>query len=146
MKIKIAAIAIATLAIGAGLAYADSALKEQREAMMKKNGAAMGEMAKIAKGQAAYDVEVIKASLATIAQVGKDYPALFPAADAVVDPEASPKIWENMDDFNAKSAKMTADAEALMASPPADAAAVGAALGTLGQSCQSCHEAYRIKS
>jgi len=61
------------------------------------------------------------------------------------DEEASPKIWENMDDFKARAAKLSTDAETVLAQLPADAAGVGAALNTLGGNCGGCHQLYRIK-
>lgn len=59
--------------------------------------------------------------------------------------EASPKIWENMEDFKEKAAKLGGDAEKILAQLPADQAGVGAALGILGKDCSSCHETYRLK-
>ena len=59
--------------------------------------------------------------------------------------EASPKIWEAMDDFKAKAVKLGADADTVLASLPADQAAVGAALGAIGPNCAACHEVYRVK-
>mgnify|MGYP005806293025 CR=1 FL=1 len=145
MKARMIVTALAVLAAGTGLAFADAALKDNREAAMKSVGGAMGALVKIAKGEAAYDAAIVKTSLTTIAGVGKTFPALFPAADAVEDKAASPKIWENMDDFKARSAKLTADAEGLLAMLPADQAAVGASLKTLGDNCAGCHELYRLK-
>ena len=37
------------------------------------------------------------------------------------------------------------DADALVAQLPADQAAVGASLQTLGKDCGACHETYRLK-
>ena len=61
------------------------------------------------------------------------------------DPEVNPKLWTNMDDFKAKAAKLQTDAETAMAAPPADPAAVGALLKSLGADCGAGHQAYRIK-
>ena len=80
----------------------------------------------IVKGEKPFDAEVVKASLTTMAEVGKDFPNHFPAGSEVgLDTEASPKIWENPDDFKAKSLKLSADAETVLASmranPPTNA-------------------------
>lgn len=146
MKFRLIVSTAVALSLGASFAFASGNLKEDREAAMKGIGGAMGALVKIAKGENPYDAEVVKASLSTMSANAKSFPDLFPSADAVVDPEASPKIWETMDDFKAKSAKLAADADAALAALPADAAAVGAALQTLGGNCQSCHEAYRLKA
>ena len=114
---------------------------------MKKVGGAMGALAGIGKGEKPYDAEVVKASLTTMSEVAKAFPDQFPAgSEAGNETEASPKIFEAMDDFKAKSAKLAADADAILAAGiPADQAAVGAALGTIGPNCAGCHEVYRIK-
>jgi cytochrome c556 len=49
-----------------------------------------------------------------------------------------------MDDFKAHAAKLSSDAEIALAQLPADPAAVGATLNTLGASCGGCHKAYRL--
>ena len=90
---------------------------------------------------------VVKAALTTMSEVAKAFPDQFPAgSEAGHETEASPKIWEAMDDFKAKAAKLGADADAVLAAGvPADQAAVGAALGTIGPNCGGCHEVYRVK-
>lgn len=139
-------LAIAALClIGATSVVSAENQHENREAAMKKIGGAMGALAAIAKGQKDYDAEVVKTSLGTINATIKVFPSYFPAGSEKDDDEASPKIWENKADFEAKAAKLAADSEAILAQLPADQAAVGAALGTLGQDCGACHEAYRIK-
>lgn len=118
---------------------------ENREAAMKKIGGAMGGLAAIAKGQKDYDAEVVKASLTTIKETITVFPTYFPAGSENDDKAASPKIWENKADFEAHAAKLATDADTLLAQLPADAAAVGAAMGTLGQDCGACHQTYRLK-
>ncbi len=106
----------------------------------------MGALSGIAKGEKPYDAEVVKASLATMSEVAKAFPDQFPAgSETGHETEASPKIWEAMDDFKAKAAKLGADADTVLAALPADQAAVGAALGTIGSNCGACHEVYRLK-
>lgn len=118
---------------------------ENREAAMKKIGGAMGGLSAIAKGEKDYDAEVVKMSLTTIKGTITVFPTYFPAGSEKDSDEASPKIWENKTDFEAKAAKLASDADALLAQLPADKAAVAAAMGTLGKDCAACHETYRIK-
>jgi len=120
-------------------------MHEPREAAMKKIGGAMGGLAGIAKGEKPYDAETVKTSLTTISETIKIFPTYFPAGSEKDDEGASPKIWENMDDFKAHAAKLGESADMLLAQLPADQAAVGAAMGTLGKNCGACHETYRIK-
>ena len=56
--------------------------------------------------------------------------------------EGSPAIWENWEDFVEKADDFAFMIEGLETSS-ADTLAAG--LGNIGQSCGSCHKAYRIK-
>lgn len=139
------AAAAALCLIGATAVVSAENQHENREAAMKKVGGAMGALAAIAKGQKEYDAGVVKTSLTTIKETVTVFPTFFPAGSEKDDDAASPKIWENKADFEAKAAKLASDADALLAQLPADQAAVGAAVGNLGKDCAACHESYRLK-
>jgi cytochrome c556 len=148
MRLK--AIAAAVLVVGMGVTSvyaAGEGTHDGRVAMMKKIGGATGALAGIAKGEKPYDAEAIKAALMTISETAKAFPDQFKPGteNASADSEASPKIWENMDDFKARSAKLGTDADTLLAQLPADAAGVGAGLKVLGANCGGCHQIYRVK-
>ncbi len=148
MRMK--AIAAAVLVAGMGVSTvfaAGEGTHDARVAMMKKIGGATGSLASIAKGEKPYDAEAVKTALATISETAKAFPDQFKPGteNASADSEASPKIWENMDDFKARSLKLSSDADALVAQLPADAAGVGAGLKTLGANCGGCHQSYRVK-
>lgn len=146
MKLRTFAAAAALAALGAGVVVAAEEPQVVRQEMMKKMGGAMGGLVGIAKGEKPYDAAVVQASLTTMSEVAKAFPDQFPAgSETGAKTEASPKIWEQMDDFKAKAAKLATDAEAVLASMPADQAAVGAAVKTIGANCGGCHEDYRIK-
>lgn len=139
-------LAVAALClIGATAVVSAENQHDSREAAMKKVGGAMGGLAAIAKGEKDYDAEVIKTSLTTIKETITVFPTYFPPGSEKDDEVASPKIWENKADFEAKAAQLGKDADTLLAQLPADKAAVGAAMGTLGKNCGACHEAYRLK-
>jgi len=143
IKRILAASAICLMAVTAVVAAEN--MHESREAAMKKIGGAMGGLVAIVKGKQPYDAATVKTSLTTISETIKVFPTYFPAGSENDDKAASPKIWENMDDFKAHAAKLGSDAEALLAQLPADQAAVGAALDTLGKDCGACHQTYRLK-
>ncbi len=146
MKFRILAAAAVLAAIGASAVVAADEPQVVRQGMMKKVGGAMGALAGIAKGEKPYDAEIVKASLTTMSEVAKAFPEQFPVgSETGSETEASPKIWEAMDDFKAKSAKFAEDVDVALASMPADQAGVGAALGTIGKNCGGCHEVYRVK-
>lgn len=145
---KMRAFALAAVLAGLGVTAVTAANEPQqvRQQLMKKVGQAAGALSGIAKGEKPYDAEVIKASLTTISETVRVFPNHFPAgSETGMETEASPKIWENMEDFKAKAAKLGSDAEMFLAELPSDSAGVGAALGVLGKDCGSCHEAYRLK-
>jgi len=146
MKLKsiLAVAAIATISMSVTV-FAAGGHADKREALMKQNGAAMGLLGKMAKGAVPFDAEKVKTALKTFSDVGKAFPAEFPAGSEKDSKGASPKIWENMDDFKAKAAKLTTDADAALAAPPADVAALGAVLGTIGGDCGACHQVYKQK-
>lgn len=146
MKFKTLAVAALLAALGAGSVFAAGEPQVVRQELMKKMGASMKAVADIAKGEAPYDAEVVKASLTTMDEVAKAFPEQFPpGSETGAETEASPKIWENLDDFKAKAARLAADVETALAAPPADQAGVGAAVGVIGKNCGGCHEVYRIK-
>jgi len=146
MRFRILTAAAVLAMVGAGAVVAADEPQVVRQEMMKKVGGAMGALSGIAKGEKPYDADIVKASLTTMSEVAKAFPEQFPAgSETGHETEASPKIWEAMDDFKAKSAKLGEDADAALASLPADQAAVGAALGVVGRNCGGCHEVYRVK-
>ncbi|MBP1870443.1 Cytochrome c-556 [Ensifer adhaerens] len=145
---KIRALLLAASLAGLGVTAVTAADEPQavRQELMKKVGKAAGALGGIAKGEKPYDAEIVKASLTTISETVKVFPDHFPAgSETGMETEASPKIWENMDDFKAKAAKLGSDTDAVLAQLPADQAGVGAAMGILGKDCGSCHEIYRVK-
>lgn len=137
--------AAALCLVGAASIVSAQDFGHDREAAMKKNGAAMGALAAIAKGEKDYDAEVVKTALTNIKEGITVFPTYFPPGSEKASEEASPKIWENKADFEAKAAKLAEDVDALLAQMPADKAAVGAAMQTLGKNCGGCHELYRLK-
>ncbi|KPF46717.1 cytochrome c [Rhizobium sp. AAP43] len=146
MKLKTVLSAAAAICLGVSAAIAAGEPQVVRQEEMKKVGGAMGAIGAIAKGEKPYDAEAIKAALTTMADVGKTFPDHFPAGtETGMDSEAAPAIWQNMEDFKAKSAKLAEVAEAQLAAMPADQAAVGATMKAVGATCGDCHQTYRLK-
>jgi len=132
-----------TLAVSA--ASADPVL--DRLQMMKERGKIVGELAKMVKGEQAFDAATVDTALKAL-QVNAekfDADALFPAGSTDGDTTASPKIWEDMAGFKATEDKYLADVKAAAAAAPADVDALKAQIGVLGSNCSTCHQTYRIK-
>lgn len=146
MKSMIAGAAVIAALAGLSAAHAADPPQVVRKGMMEQMGQAIGGLVGIVKGKTEYDANTVKASLTTMVDTIKAFPDQFPkGSETGHKTEASPKIWENMEDFRAKAAQLGKDAEALLAALPADKAAVGAAVQTLGKDCAACHEVYRLK-
>ena len=127
------------------VAHAD-AIADRKAMMKEKNGASMGTLAKIVKGEMDFDAEAVKASFTTMREGTEGFADLFPE-DSMEggDTTASAKIWEDMDGFKAALAKFHADLDAAIAADPQDKAAFMPVFQTVAGNCQSCHEAFRVK-
>lgn len=142
MKKLLFAAAAFTFAVTASIAGP----AEDRVALMKSFGGALGQLGPIAKGEQPFDAAAVATAIEALnANVAKyDVAALFPAGSGA-GTDALPAIWENMADFEAKVVKLKADVAGIAANPPADQAALGAALGVIGGNCGACHQTYRAK-
>jgi cytochrome c556 len=139
------AFAVAALAIGVTAVAAQSDPIAARKALMKKNGDEAKIAAAMVRGEAPFDLAKAKAALASFVEAGEKAPALFPDNSKTGgDTAALPKIWEDKADFDARLAKMAADAKAASASVT-DLDSFKAAIGNLGKQCGGCHELYRVK-
>jgi len=144
MKLKLVLAVTTTLCLGLGAAIAADEPQVVRQEMMKKVGGAMGAMGAIAKGEKPFDAATVKTSLETIAEVAKAFPDQFPAgSETGMDSEASPSIWENKADFDAKSQALAKVAEEQLAQLPTDQAGVGSVMQAVGATCGDCHRPYR---
>jgi len=90
------------------------------------------------------DMETISKEAESIASWAKAMPEFFPQGSDMGDTKARPEIWENWDDFLAKSAANRVAAETL-----AELAAAGndealpSAFGALSKTCGDCHKLYK---
>ena len=90
------------------------------------------------------DMETISKEAESIASWVKAMPEFFPQGSDMGDTKARPEIWENWDDFLAKSAANREAAETL-----AELAAAGndealpSAFGALSKTCGDCHKLYK---
>lgn len=141
-KLMIACSAVAVLF--AGVAHAD-VISDRQAIMKQKNGASMGALAKMVKGEVDYDPAAAMAAFKTMREGITNFADLFPA-DSMQggDTTASPKIWEDMDGFKAAIAKFEGDLDAAISANPQDKAAFMPVFGAVAGNCKSCHETYRV--
>ena len=150
VRIVSAVAAAAAFSLSLAVAMAQQDPVKARKALMKDNGDQAKIGAAMMKGEAPFDLAKARKIFATFEDAAAKAPALFsqkmvdqPTAD---DPySADPKIWENMDDFKARLAKLGDDAKAA-AAKVTDLDSFKAAFGTIGKNdCGGCHEKYRVK-
>ena len=117
-----------------------------RQNLMKEIGRSVGALGAIAKGEKPYDAATVEQALTTISTNSQAFPDQFPAgSETGHETEALPAIWEKPEEFRANAEKLHTEAETLLASMPADQAAVGAAMKQLGAVCSDCHETFRAR-
>jgi cytochrome c556 len=124
---------------------ADTAV-QFRQAVLQLVRSNMGPLGAMAKGQIEYDAEVMSKNALRIQQLATmmdDYFALNTSKFSVKT-SASDKIWEEMDDFSAKSNDMIDAAANLQKIALAkDEDNYRKAIGTLGATCKACHDKFK---
>ena len=139
---------IAALAIGVGstVAIATEDPIATRKHLMQANGSAMGASQAMIKGEVPYNPAVALATLKSFNAVFYSFGDYFPAGSEQGDTSASPRIWEDMAGFQKILADLRTHTDAAIATPPQDLEAFQAAIGPIGQACQTCHQEYRLSN
>jgi cytochrome c556 len=135
---KIAAAALLFAVFGAAAAIAGP--HEDREALMKQNGAAMKALNGIATA-ASFDAAAAKAQTQILVDNAGKIPGLFAPGSEMGDPHALPNIWTDAAGFKAVADKFGADA--MTAQNATDGTSLAAALKTVQGDCGGCHKTYR---
>ena len=95
----------------------------------------------MARGEVAFDGGEVARAMAAIATTGGQVPVLFEKPESDPASEALPTIWTSYPDFARRAAAMIAAARA--GAGATDAAALHDALGTLAETCRSCHASFK---
>lgn len=134
--------AVATTAVAMPLAaLAQSNVIAQRQAAMKDVGKAIGALAAILRGEAAYDAAVVTQSSYSIANNLTAAAGLFPAGSTADNSRAKPEIWQDNAKFVEELGKVVEAAKNVAAT--GDEASFKASFGALGGGCKGCHEPFR---
>lgn len=131
--------------LATGIAHAD--VIAERQSLMKDMGKSVGTIARMIKDEQPFDAAVALAALEKLqADAHKmDVEALFPKGTDQGTSEASPKIWDERDDFIRHVEKFQADADAAVAANPQNLDALKPAFQQVAANCGSCHQAFRVK-
>jgi cytochrome c556 len=140
-KLTIAAFALLLLA-----ADDPGAIVKYRQASMKALGQHMTACSLVVKHEIASRAD-LAAHAAAIAETSKNLPQWFPAGTGSdrVRTDAKPDIWRRRKDFEASAARLQREAAKLAAiARTSDAKAFDAQFKVVGESCNQCHDAFRV--
>lgn len=148
---KTLAIVVATAVVASATLAAShegkssNAAVNARHGQMQMVGYSIGLLGAVAKGEMEYSAEMVDSAAKNLQALARmDRASLWIAGTeqgAVDGSRAKAEIWSDPDGFAATFKQLDDAATALIGA--ADAAAVGAGMGALGESCKACHEKYR---
>lgn len=131
--------------LGVGVAAAQSDPVKTREDLMKANNDNAKVVVQMMRGQKPFDAKAVEAAFAQWADTAKQLPNLFPDnAKTGGDNRASPKIWENKADFNAKIAAFAKAVADNRDKAVASLDGLKITIPVVGKACDNCHEDYRL--
>jgi cytochrome c556 len=144
MRMRIA-LAVTALIISVGAVVAQSDPVKEREDLMKGNQKGADLVVAMMTGKAPYDAKAVDAAFAQWADTAQKLPSLFPDNSKTGgDNRASPKIWVNKKDFDAKSAEFGKAVADNRAKAVASLEGLRATIPLVGNGCDNCHKEYRL--
>ncbi len=98
------------------------------------------------QGKTAFDSKTVGAAAEVIASHAAKMPELFPKGSTHKPSEALPAIWQDWDRFTklAKDLEMSAGKLAKSSATAQSAADIRQDLVSIGATCKSCHETFRL--
>jgi Cytochrome c556 len=116
-----------------------------REDLMKANNKHALAVVRMMRGQAPFDAAAVDAAFAQWADTAQKLPSLFPDNSKTGgDNRASPKIWLNKKDFDAKAAAFAKAVAENHDKAKSSLDGLRAAIPVVGKACDNCHEDYRL--
>ena len=138
-------LAVVAFGFGLGTALSQQDPVQTREDMMKKSNDHAIAVVQMMRRQRPFDAAAVDAAFKQWAEAAQILPSLFPEnSKSGGDNRASPKIWVNKADFDAKAA---AFAKAVMENrdkAKSSLDGLGAAIPAVGKACDDCHKEYRL--
>lgn len=139
-------LAAASLSATAGSAFTDAKDSvEYRQAAFQLIRHNMADIGAMLKGEISYDAARLNqratalASLTTLPWETFSVPGTEQAGG-----DAKAEIWQNLQDFNNRADKLSADAKALQAAAEtADQAEIRKAFTSFARNCKACHDDYK---
>jgi cytochrome c556 len=141
-RIIFAALAVG-LTINAAVAQQDPVTV--REDLMKKNNDHAKAVVQMMRGLASFDAVAVDAAFKQWADTAQKLPSLFPDNSKTGgDNRASPKIWVNKSDFDAKAAAFAKAVAENHDNAKSSLDGLKAAIPVVGKTCDDCHKEYRL--
>lgn len=142
---RLFALAATALSLTVAGAFADPI--EDRKENMKERASLMRILGPIAQGQQDFDAATVLDALIKLnenAQAATDVATLWAPGTESGDTKSAPRIWEDLEGYQAASDKYAADTAAALAANPQDLDSFRAAFGPVAANCGACHEPYRM--
>jgi len=137
-------LAVAALAVSVAAANAQDPIAV-RKSLMKSTGGQAAQGAKFMKGEEPFDLAKAQAIFAQYQKTSAEAVGLFPDNSKTGGETAAlPAVWEKKADFDAKLARLGADAKDAAAKVK-DFDSFKAAFPEIQKNCGGCHETYRAK-
>jgi len=138
-------LAALAVVIGVGALMAQQDPVKTREDLMKKNNDHAKAVVQMMRGQAPFDAAEVEAAFAQWADTAQKLPSLFPDNSKTGgDNRASPKIWLNKKDFEAKAAAFAKSVAETREKAKSSLDGLKAAISVVGKTCDDCHKEYRL--
>ena len=142
VRIILAALAVG-FSVGAAIAQQDPVTT--REDLMKQNNDHANAVVQMMRGQAPFDAAAVDAAFKQWADTAQKLPGLFPDNSKTGgDNRASPKIWLNKKDFDAKAAAFAKAVAENHDKAKSSLEGLRAAIPVVGKACDDCHKDYRL--
>ena len=139
----------AVMSIGVATVAAQSdPVRERAELMGDQGEYIYGTLNKMARGDIPYDQAKVNEAFAKLKEIAPKLATLYPPTAKGQAPEAdyyaSDKVWQDKADFDARFAKLIKDINE-GAAKATGLDGLKEARAAIAQTCNSCHETYRLK-
>ncbi len=133
------------VAFTATAAVAEPDPVKTRENLMEQNNDHAKTMVQMMRGQRPFDAKLVDTAFDQWADTAKRLPGLFPENSKTGgDSRASPTIWLDKDDFDARAAAFGKVVAENRDKAKTSLDGLKAAIPAVGKQCDHCHEDYRL--
>jgi len=138
-----AACAAISVPAAAQFAKTEDAIKYRQSAMFIQ-GQHVGRLGAMAAGRVPYDAAVAVSNAEVVAQISRlPWAGFGPGTEGG---KAKPEIWKEQAKFKELNEKLMADTDKLLVAAKAgNLDALKAAMGSVGETCKTCHDTFRNK-